>query len=133
MIRSRQSIKKNVLWCLGLLLVLVIFLTGCDQAGAKGKYTPGVYMAEAKGHNGVIEVEVTLSDSAITEVKVVSHSETSGVGDIALDRVSKSIVDKQTLAIDSISGASYSSRAILAAVEDCVTQAGGDATELKEE
>lgn len=103
MIRSRQSIKKNVLWCLGLLLVLVIFSTGCDQAGAKGKYTPGVYMAEAKGHNGVIEVEVTLSDSAITEVKVVSHSETSGVGDIALDRVSKSIVDKQTLAIDSIS------------------------------
>lgn len=132
MAKLEQKVHKAIVLALSLVLIMTILLTGCGQTGSKGKYKAGTYTAQAQGNNGLVKVEVTVSDSAITAVKVVEHSETVGIGDIALDRIAKSIVDKQTLKIDTVSGATNSSRAILAAVEDCITQAGGDVTELKE-
>ncbi len=41
------------------------------------------------------------------------------------------IIEKQSLAVDTVTGATATSRAILAAVEDCAVQAGGDLTALK--
>lgn len=40
------------------------------------------------------------------------------------------IVEGQTLAVDAIAGATVTSTAILTAVADCVTQAGGDAAAM---
>lgn len=41
------------------------------------------------------------------------------------------IVENQSLAVDTVSGATNSSNAILTAVADCVAQAGGDVEALK--
>jgi len=72
-----------------------------------------------------VTVEVTLSETAITAVKVTEHSETAGISDPAIERIPAAIVDGQTLAVDTVSGATNTSRAILTAVEDCIAQAGG--------
>ncbi len=102
-----------------------------DAPAQEGKFTPGTYTATGKGNNGDVTVSVTFSADAITEVTVGEHGETAGISDPAIDRIPAAIVDGQTLAVDTVSGATNTSKAILAAVEDCVKQAGGDVEALK--
>lgn len=97
---------------------------------ASGGYTAGTYTAAAKGNNGDVTVEVTFSDSAIESVTVIEHGETPGISDGALEKIPAQITEQQSLNIDAVTGATNTSKAILAAVEDCVNQAGGDAQAL---
>ena len=48
-----------------------------------------------------------------------------------MEELAKGIVDGQSLKLDTIAGATVSSKALLSAVEDCVKQAGGDVDALK--
>lgn len=100
-----------------------------------GSYQAGTYTATAKGHNGDITVEVTFTENAISEVKVLEHKETLGLGygvsTAAIDAYPAQIVESQSLAIDAVTNATVTSNAVLAAVADAVTQAGGDAEALK--
>jgi urocanate reductase len=119
-------VKRNK-W-VALLLALTVLMLAVAPAGA---YTAGVYTASASGNNGPITVEVTFADGAIERVEVVEHSETPGLSDPALERIPAAIVENQSLKVDAVSGATNTSKAILAAVEDCVLQAGGDVEALK--
>ena len=101
-----------------------------DGSGAAG-YKEGVYTAQAKGNNGDVKVEVEFSPDAIVKVTVTDHQETPGLSDPAIEKIPQRIVDGQTLNVDAVSGATNTSNAILEAVADCVTQAGGDAEGLK--
>lgn len=94
-------------------------------------FTPGKYTATAKGMNGDVVVEVTFTETAIREIQVVSHKETDGIWEKPVDTIPKAIVDTQSLDVDAVAGATMTSNAILNAVEDCVTQAGGDPAALK--
>lgn len=96
-----------------------------------GIYTPGTYTGIAAGKNGDVKVEVTFSANAIDSVKVVEHSETAGISDGAIENIPAAIVENQSLAVDTVSGATITSDAILNAVADAVAQAGGDAEALK--
>ena len=100
-----------------------------------GTYTAGTYTATAKGKIADITVEVTFTENAIADVKVVSHNETLGLGygvsTAPIDMFPSQIVANQTLAIDVVTNATVTGNAILAAVADAVNQAGGDAEVLK--
>lgn len=96
-----------------------------------GIYTPGTYTGTAAGKNGDVKVEVTFSANAIDSVKVVEHSETAGISDGAIENIPAAIVENQSLAVDTVSGATITSDAILKAVADAVAQAGGDVEALK--
>lgn len=91
---------------------------------------PGTYSATAMGRNGEVTVTATFSDSAITGIEV-SHAETPTIGDAAIEQLSAAVLSNQSLAVDAVSGATLSSDAFLAALEDCVEQAGGDVDALK--
>ena len=78
-----------------------------------------------------MKVEVTFSANAIDSVKVVEHSETAGISDGAIENIPAAIVENQSLAVDTVSGATITSDAILKAVADAVAQAGGDVEALK--
>ncbi len=110
---------------------MTIGVAACSQSGSEGAYKAGSYKATKKGHNGDIEIEVKFDKDAILEVKTLEHSESAGLGDVAMERISKEVVEGQTLAVDTVSGATVSSNAMLAAIEDCVKQAGGDVAALK--
>lgn len=97
----------------------------------KGQFQPGTYTAAAKGMGGDVNVSVTFTEDAITEVMVGEHNETAGIGDTPIEKIPAAIVEHQSLNIDAVSGATITSEAILAAVADCVSQAGGDAEALK--
>ena len=96
-----------------------------------GIYTPGTYTGTAAGKNGDVKVEVTFSANAIDSVRVVEHSETAGISDGAIENIPAAIVENQSLAVDTVSGATITSDAILKAVADAVAQAGGDVEALK--
>lgn len=95
-------------------------------------YQAGTYTAAALGNNGDIVVTVTFSEEAITNVTVEEHVETDGIGTIAIEKIPATVVNGQTLSVNAVSGATNTSQAILKAVEDCVSQAGGDSEYLKQ-
>ncbi len=104
--------------------------TAAEPAG-DGTYKPGTYTASAQGNNGPVELSVTFSEDAITEITIGEHAETQGLSDPAFEKIPAAIVQYQSLGVDTISGATYTSNAILDAVADCVAQAGGDAEALR--
>jgi len=102
-----------------------------DGVNTAQNYKAGTYTAEAEGREGLIKVEVTFSDTEITDIKILSQSETEGLGDEALNTIKGKVLDGQTLAVDAVSGATQSSNGLLAAIEDAVKQADGDVAALK--
>lgn len=112
---------------LALLVCLLLVMTSAMALA----YTEGTYTAQAQGNNGPVTVSVTFSADAITEVAVTEHAETPGLSDRPIEEIPAAIVAHQSLGVDTISGATNTSNAILTAVADCVAQAGGDAEALK--
>ncbi len=100
-------------------------------ADSKITYTPGTYRGTAEGKEGNIVVDVTFDETTITNIDVVEQAETEGIGAEAIKTLTTSILDSQSLGLDTVSGASETSEGLLTAVEDAVTQAGGDVEALK--
>ncbi len=114
---------------LAMLMTLLFVLLG-TTAWAQS-YTAGVYTAQANGNNGPVTVEVEVSDAEILSVKVTEHAETAGLSDTPIERIPAKIVEGQTLAVDTVSGATNTSNAILKAAEEALAQAGADIEALK--
>ena len=89
------------------------------------------YTASAQGNNGPVAVTVEFSENEILSVVVGEHAETPGISDAPISRIPEAIVSEQTLDVDTVSGATHTSEAILTAVADCVAQAGGNVEALK--
>lgn len=109
----------------------LLMLAMCMGAQAAG-YTAGTYEGTAAGLNGDITVSVTVSSDAITAVEILAQQETAGIADAALEQIPERIVASQSLGVDSVSGATFTSKGIVDAVASAVTLAGGDAQALRE-
>ncbi len=125
--------KKYLSLILVLAMVLCMAAYGAApvQATQAGTYTPGTYTGVGAGKNGDITVEVTFSAEKIERITVVSHSETPSLSDAAIANIPTQIVESQSLGVDAVSGATYTSDGIVEAVADAVKQAGGDVEALK--
>lgn len=77
-------------------------------------------------------MEVTLSDNAIQRIRVDASGETSGIADEVFKRLPAKIVKGQTLNVDTVAGATISSRGVVDGVAEAITLAGGEATEWKQ-
>lgn len=113
---------------LAVLMLVTAFVSG---ASAEGGMTAGTYEGTAWGRNGAIKVSVTVSDSAIESIEVLEHIETPTISDFALERIPNEIVEYQSLAVDSVSGATLSSAGVKNAVADALKQAGADVSALR--
>ena len=106
-----QSNEKIVSLLLAMALSLSLLCTGIAEG------VTGTYEGAAYGNNADVRVAVTFDGGVITEVKVVEHAETPGLSDAPIERIPAQIVKYQTLAVDTVSGATNTSKAIIAAVE----------------
>lgn len=61
------------------------------------------------GKHGEFTVEVSAKDGAIDRITVLDSRETPGMGDVAMEKMTQAIIDNQTLAVDTISGATLTS------------------------
>lgn len=96
------------------------------QVTTPGKLTDGTYTGTGKGRNGNVTVSVTFAGGVITAVQVTDHSETAGICESAIERIPEAIVENQSVAVDTVSGATLTSQGILDAVKDSITKAGGN-------
>ena len=94
------------------------------------KYTPGIYVGKAQGIRSEVEVSVTFDENSITNIEVTSHGETKNIADAAIEKVPAEILEAQSLDVDVVTSVTFTSRAIINAVEEAAKQATDDISSL---
>lgn len=85
-------------------------------------YKDGTYYGTGKGFTGTMKVKVDISGGKIASISIVSTKD----GDSYVKSASSlldTIVEKQSTNVDTVSGATFSSRGIIAAVRSALSQA----------
>ena len=59
----------------------------------------------------------------ITSVTTPEQAETAGLGDVAMEKVCAAIVEANSAEVDTVSGATNSSNAVIKGVTECLDQA----------
>ncbi|MGO4936522.1 flavocytochrome c [Fundicoccus sp. Sow4_H7] len=120
--------KKFLAFLTTVLVVLGILLPSISAVSAQEvSFTPGTYVGTSEdGFAGSVEATVTVSENAIEDIVVASDGETPDIGGNAMTMIAEEIIASQSLAVDTVSGATLSSNAIIAAITDALTQAGAD-------
>ena len=90
---------------------------------AEAIYTAGTYTATAEGCLSDVTVTVTVSDKAITDVRVDASGETAELGGKAAEELPSEIIRSQSTDVDGYTGATLTSDAIKKAAADCIAQA----------
>lgn len=97
-------------------------VTAEKTKAAKGSFDleDGVYKGTGTGYAGEITVSVQIKDKQIVSIDILSSSD-----DAAFFTRAKAVIDKiiegQTLDVDTVSGATFSSRGIISAVKNALT------------
>ena len=95
--RGRNTMKKII----ALVLVLAMMLPSAFAM------TAGTYEAAAPGFHGDVKVAVTVDADKIVDI-VVTHTETEGIGSVALPKLVEEVKKNQTINVDDVSGATIS-------------------------
>lgn len=86
-------------------------------------YIDGVYTGNASGYNGSIGVEVTVSNSSISGIKITKYVDDEPFIDEAISGVTENIINAQNTDVDTVSGATFSSKGIINAVKAALIDA----------
>lgn len=107
-------------------LVLALSLAACSSGDANTEepaVEPVVLTGVGSGFGGDLTVEVTVEGTTITNVEVISHSDTAGISDSAIEQVPAAIVEANSTEVDTVSGATYTSEGIIEAVNAALESA----------
>ena len=111
------------------LLALSLLMLGLAGAMADS----AVYTGSARGMQGEVVVNVTIEDGKITDIQYEKYPETENITYVARDRIPAQIIEHQTLAVDTVTGATFASYAIITAVKNAVKESGLDVPALTAE
>ena len=112
--------KTSKIW----IVVVAILFVGCSQKKSERlTFVAGTYEVTAQGHNGDIRLSVTFSDSCITDIQVLEQHETPHIGDIVFDELIPRIIMANGTGVDALTGATVSSRGLMAAVTEAANMA----------
>jgi len=120
MIEIKPRFLITLLLCSFSVFVLAcLALPSVREAG----YTPGAYEGIGSGYRGPIHVRIQTSAVGIEDIAIISHQESIFPGLAAMEELLEQILETGESDIDVISGATYSSRGFLQAVEDALEKA----------
>ncbi len=87
-------------------------------------YTDGVYTGTANGFRPDLIVEVEVSNNTLKTVTVIEHNEIGrSYWMTPVIRIPEQVIESQSTVVDTVSGATATSKGILAAVEAALAQA----------
>ena len=86
-----------------------------------GDYIDGTYTGSASGYHGQTTVEVIVENGYITSIEVVSTGDDAEFFSRAKSSVISDILETQSTDVDAVTGATYSSNAIMDAVADALS------------
>lgn len=88
------------------------------------KYKDGTYTGSGTGYKGgTTKISVTVSDGKISSIQAISNQDTPKFYQRAEGTIIKSIISKQSTSVDTVSGATYSSKGIMSAVTNALNEA----------
>ena len=114
--------KKVICLVLALILVMALWIPAPAE--------PAVFTGTARGMQGDVVVNVTIDDGKITDIQYEKYPETENITYVARDRIPAQIVEHQTLGVDTVTGATFASFAIISAVRNAVKASGLDVPAL---
>ena len=105
------------------------FLTLVNNMGTTTGSAQETLTGTAEGFGGDITVTVVVDGDDIISVEAVGPDETEGIGTMAIDELPAKIADANSAEVDGVSGATYSSDGIKAAVNNALATKGSSSSE----
>jgi uncharacterized protein with FMN-binding domain len=82
----------------------------------------GIYIGSYSAFPVSVEVRVTIKNHFIVNIELLKHDNGQGQG---AEIIPENVIEAQSLKVDSVSGATYSSKVILKAIQNAILKAGG--------
>ena len=101
-----------------------------SEKASDGSIT-GTAKADGFGGPEAITVSITLKDGKIIDAKAEGPKETEGIGSVAVANMPKEMVERNSILVDGITGATFSSTGILKAAELAILAADGNPEDFK--
>ena len=104
----------------------VVFI-GCASTGA-GKVAggkTGTATASAQGFHGLVTVTITVENGKLVSAAADGPGETPGIGQRAITSLPDQMVQKNTVEVDGLSGATLTANAILEAAKAAEAEIAG--------
>ncbi len=95
-------------------------VASAESASPSTRYVDGVYTGTGTGFRGTISAQVTVSGGRITDVTILSSPDDSDFFQRAQSGVIPAILQKQSVNVSAVTGATYSCRGILEAVANAL-------------
>ncbi len=90
------------------------------MASSGGSGAGSTLTGTAEGFGGDVTVTVTMDGDKIAKVEAVGADETPGIGSNAIDELPEKIVEANSTEVDVVAGATYTSKAIIEAVNNAL-------------
>ncbi len=90
------------------------------EAGRFQNLTDGIYIGSADAFRGDVEVQVTVEKQKVTDISILSYCDTEEYFFRAAPAVIEQMKAEQSLNVDAVSGATYSSNGIIHAVANAL-------------
>ena len=114
------------------LLAASLMLAGCaSSAGSTATASSKTFTGSSTGMQGPVTVTLSVDGDKITNVELTEISETPSVASVAMERIPQQIVEHQTTTLDTVTGATFASNAIMRAASEAAKAAGLDMDKLE--
>jgi len=100
--------------------------TTMSSTDATSIYQDGIFQGEGKGYKGIITMEVEVESGEITRVEVVEHRDDRKWFNRANRVIPGSIIDAQSVDVDTVSGATYTSLGMIEGAEEALSKSRGE-------
>ncbi len=122
MVTAQMRKQISLAMVLLLVLVAVVFWTMESSIPVSGdlQLVDGEYEGVGKGFLSEIRVGVTVIDQEITEIIILSHQDTPGIADLAIQQIPERIIQSGGLDVDVVTQATYTSDGIINAVRNAL-------------
>lgn len=110
--------KRGALVCI--ILITILFVSSCKN---QGLYEDGVYYGQSQGYYSNIKIQVTIHNGKINDITILEHEEPEILANIVFEKLPPKIIKHNGADVDGISGATYTSKSLLEAVDEALSQA----------
>lgn len=107
-----------------LTVTLVMSLFGCSTTTTEETSGAKTVSASAEGFGGEVTVELTIENDTLTNVVVTGEKETENVGGLAIEKMPAEMLETNSIDVDGVTGATFTSNAILEAAAKALEESG---------
>lgn len=116
---KKNMFKKSIL--IYLIVSIVFSLAACGGNDEKAnKYSSGTFEGVGNGMHGKIKVEVKVEEGIISDINVIEQQENAILGKSAFEGITAAVLAKNSTDVDIISGATYSSKGMIEAINNAL-------------